>query len=70
MDSSAPLNDKKDGNWNFPPDIEFPVDVRMIVKFSKVVGTDDDDREAVQTKYLNTKVIKVETSRICTASLC
>ena len=62
MDPSAPPNDKKDGNWNFPPDIEFPVDARVIVKFYKVVGTDDDDGKAVQTKYLNTKVIKVETS--------
>ena len=35
---------------------------RVIVKFYKVVGTDDDDGKAVQTKYLNTKVIKVETS--------
>ena len=60
MDQSTPPNDKKDGNWNFPPDIEFPVDARVIVKFYKVVGTDDDDRKAVQTKYLNTKVIKVK----------
>ena len=36
-------NDNKDSNWNFPPDIEFPVDARVIVKFYKVVGTDDDD---------------------------
>ena len=62
MDPSAPPNYKKDGNRNLPPDIEFPVDARVIVKFYKVVGTDDDDGKAVQTKYLNTKVIKVETS--------
>ena len=62
MDPSTPPNDKKDGNWNFPPDIEFPAVARVIVKFYKVVGTDDDDGKAVQTKYLNTKVIKVETS--------
>ena len=47
---------------NFPPVIEIPVDARVIMKFYKVVGTDDDDGKAVQTKYLNTKVIKVETS--------
>ena len=49
MDPSTPPNDNKDGNWNFPPDIEFPVDARVIVKFYKVVGTDDDDGKAVQT---------------------
>lgn len=64
MDPGAPNNDKKrkDGNWNFPPEVEFPVDARVIVKFYKVVGTGDDDGKGVQTKYLNTKVIKVETS--------
>ena len=59
--SAAPNNDKKtkDGNWNFPPEVEFPVDAR--VKIYKVVGTGDDDEKGAQTKYLNTKVIKVET---------
>ena len=52
--SAAPNNDKKrkDGNWNFPPEVEFPVDAR--VKIYKVVGTGDDDEKGVHTKYLNT----------------
>ena len=49
MDPSAPPNDKKDSNWNFPPDIEFPAVARVIMKFYKVVGTDDDDGKTVQT---------------------
>ena len=64
MDPSTPPNDNKDSNWNFPPDIEFPVDARVIVKFYKVVETDDDDGKTVQTKYLNTKVIKVKLSKL------
>jgi hypothetical protein len=49
MDPGAPNNDKKrkDGNWNFPPEVEFPVDARVIVKFYKVVGTGDDDGKGV-----------------------
>jgi len=72
-DTSAPPNYKKDGNRNFPPDIEFPVNARVIVKFYKVVGTDDDDGKVVKTKYLNTMSLRLKlvwTSRICTASLC
>ena len=47
----------KDGDWEFPEDIAFPVDVRVMVKMYKVAEIEGD---AKQTKYLNTKIIKVE----------
>ena len=64
MDPSAPDKKKKDGDWNFPPEVEFPVDARVLLKFYKVVGMGEtsDEGKGVQTKYINTKVMKVETS--------
>ena len=64
MDPSAADKKKKDGDWNFPPEVEFPVDARVLLKFYKVVGMGEtsDDGKGVQTKYINTKVMKVETS--------
>ena len=37
----------KDGDWEFPEDITFPVDVRVMVKMFKVAELDGD---AKQTK--------------------
>ena len=48
----------KDGNWEFPEGINFPVDVRVLLKFFKVAQCDHKS----ETKYLNTKVLKVEVS--------
>lgn len=48
----------KDGNWEFPEGINFPVDVRVLLKFFKVAQCDQKS----ETKYLNTKVLKVEVS--------
>ena len=62
MDPSKSDKKRKDGNWNFPPEVEFPVDARVIVKFYKVVETTvgNDDGKGAQSKHLNTKVLKVE----------
>ena len=59
MDPTVSSKAVKDGDWEFPEDITFPVDVRVMVKMFKVAELDGD---AKQTKYLNTKIIKVEAS--------
>ena len=41
----------------FPEGISFPVDVRVLLKFFKVAQCQQSE-----TKYLNTKVLKVEVS--------
>ena len=58
MDPSLTGNSSKDGDWNFPDGIYFPVDVRVILKFFKVAECEQGN----DTKFLNTKVIKVEVS--------
>ena len=58
MDPSITGNSSKDGDWNFPDGIHFPVDVRVILKFFKVAECEQGN----DTKFLNTKVIKVEVS--------
>ena len=60
MDPSCTGNSAKDGNWEFPDGINFPVDVRVLLKFFKVA--DCEQEEGTGTKFLNTKVIKVEVS--------
>ena len=57
MDPKVSSKAVKDGNWEFPEDIAFSVDVRVMVKMYKVAEIEGD---AKQTKYLNTKIIKVE----------
>ena len=52
---------KPDGNWTFPEGIDFPVDARVLVKLFKVAEVEDKDSHQ-STKYLNTKVIKMEVS--------
>ena len=51
----------KDGKWEFPVGVDFPVDARVVVKLFKVAEVGCPGAE-VQTKYLNTKVVKVEVS--------
>ena len=53
----------KDGDWDFPEDIVFPVSVKVVVKFFKVAETTSDmekDKKGPGKKYLDTKIIKVE----------
>ena len=58
MDPTTPSRPLKDGNWEFPDNISFPVYVRVKLKMFKVAKGDQDG----QTKYLNTKIMKVEVS--------
>ena len=58
MDPNSTGSSSKDGNWDFPEGVIFPVDVRVIVKFFKVAKCDSDN----ETRFLNTKVIKQEIS--------
>ena len=58
MDPTSIGNSSKDGNWEFPESVNFPVDVRVIIKFFKVAECEPGS----DTKFLNTKVIKVEVS--------
>ena len=53
--------DGKDGDWQFPEDIEFPVLSKVLVKFYKVAEVNNDE-EKPGSKLLNTKIIKVEVS--------
>ena len=62
MDPQRPSK-TKDGNWDFPEGVSFPVDARVMIKFYKVAETGGGDGEGRgQTKFLNTKVIKAEVS--------
>ena len=58
MDPNSTEHSSKDGNWEFPGSVNFPVDVRVIIKFFKVAEFETGS----DTKFLNTKVIKVEVS--------
>ena len=49
MDPTTPSRPVKDGNWEFPDNISFPVYVRVMLKMFKVAKGDQDG----QTKYLN-----------------
>ena len=46
----------KDGDWEFPEGIEFPIDARVLIKVFKIVDSVVNN----QTKHITTKVIKVE----------
>ena len=59
MDPFASKKPSKDGKWEFPKDVSFPMDVRVLLKLYKVA---EDQVGGTHTKYLNTKVIKVEAS--------
>ena len=62
MDPQRPSKNK-DGNWNFPEGVSFPVDARVMIKLYKVAETGGGDGEGRgQTKFLNTKVMKAEVS--------
>ena len=59
MDPVSSKKKPKDGNWDFPENFSFPVDVRVMVKkFKDSEG--DQDADGKKSKYLNTKVMKVE----------
>ena len=58
MDPNSTEHSSKDGNWEFPGSVNFPVDVRVIIKFFKVAEFETGS----DTNFLNTKVIKVEVS--------
>ena len=62
MDPVAYKGFPKDGNWEFPPDTTFPFDARVMVKFFKVAVAEVTSQDGVQTKYLNTKIVKAEVS--------
>ena len=59
MDPQRPSK-TKDGKWDFPEGVSFPVDARVMIKFFKVAETVCDGEGRGQTKYLNTKVVKAE----------
>ena len=61
MDPQRPSK-TKDGKWDFPEGVSFPVDARVMIKFFKVAETVCDGEGRGQTKYLNTKVVKAEAS--------
>jgi len=62
MDPQRPTR-TKDGNWDFPEDISFPVDARVMIKFYKVSESGcESEGGRGQTKFLNTKVMKAEVS--------
>jgi hypothetical protein len=42
MDPKVSSKAVKDGNWEFPEDIAFPVDVRVMVKMYKVAEIEGD----------------------------
>ena len=64
MDPRAIANqDSKDGVCDFPEDIVFPVNVKVILKFFKVAETTSDmekEKKGPGKKYLDIKIIKVE----------
>ena len=64
MDPTANDDNLKDGDWQFPDDIGFPLVSKVLVKFYKVtdIGQDDKSSSSSKSKFLNTKVIKVEAS--------
>ena len=59
MDPQRPSK-SKDGKWDFPDEVSFPIDARVMIKFYKVAEVAGDG--GGQTKYLNTKVMKAEVS--------
>ena len=62
MDPQRPTR-TKDGNWDFPEDVSFPVDARVMIKFYKVAESGcESEGGRGQTKFLNTKVMKAEVS--------
>ena len=64
MDPQRPTR-TKDGNWDFPEGVSFPVDARVMIKLYKVAESGSDGGDGAgrgQTKFLNTKVIKAEVS--------
>ena len=46
----------KDGKWEFPKDVSFPMDVRVLLKLYKVA---EDEVGGTHTKYLNTHRLKM-----------
>ena len=58
MDPVATNSPIKDGSWDFPDDIGFPIDARVLVKCFKVADTGSED--GAPSKFLNTKVAKFE----------
>ena len=42
MDPTTPSRPVKDGNWEFPDNISFPVYVRVMLKMFKVAEGDQD----------------------------
>lgn len=59
MDPVATNSPIKDGTWEFPEDIAFPIDARVLVKCFKVADT-GSEVGAPTSKFLNTKVAKFE----------
>ena len=59
MDPVASNSPIKDGSWEFPDNIAFPIDARVLVKCFKVADTGAED--GAPSKFLNTKVAKFET---------
>ena len=62
MDPNPAKSASKDGKWEFPEGLEFPVDARVVVKLYKVAEVAGPEGTGAQSKYLNTKVLKVEVS--------
>ena len=56
MDPFASKKPSKDGKWEFPKDVSFPMDVRVLLKLYKVA---EDEVGGTHTKYLNTHRLKM-----------
>ena len=62
MDPFASKKPSKDGKWEFPKDVSFPMDVRVLLKLYKVA---ENEVGGTHTKYLNTHRLKMPRQNSC-----